>query len=120
MKLIKNPNWIEGKQGMDYRKRILMENEAMQVNLIEEVVIPAGGYVPEHAHDRTTEAFYMTKGRARMKANGEEFDVGPSQMVLVEAGETHSFRNDSEEDFEMLILKINFEKDDAVLYEVKK
>ncbi|MCD6522877.1 MAG: cupin domain-containing protein [Candidatus Diapherotrites archaeon] len=120
MKVIRNPNWIEGKGEMKYKKRILMENVPPSVNLIEDVVIPPGGKIPSHAHKATTELFYITSGKARMKVQNKEFEVNPKDMVLVEVGESHSFINNSDEDFEMIVLKINFRKDDAILYEVKK
>ena len=123
MKIIKalDKDWIKGKGEMNYKKRIITDNIPASVNLIEEVLLSPGGEIPSHSHKVTFEIFYIINGRAKMKIGEREFEVNPKDMIFVEVGEEHSFVNDSNENFEMLVLKINFEKDDAILYkEVEK
>lgn len=115
--------WVEGKDEMDYKKKVLMDNVPPTVNLIQSVIIPPGGKIPVHAHKNTTEMFYITNGKVRMKLVDEELMLNTRDMVLVEVGEEHGFINNSNEPLEMVVLKINFKKDDAVLYsdmEVRK
>ena len=120
MEIIRDREWIKGSGELGYRKRVLMDGVPPAVNLIEDIVVPAGGKIPPHAHGSTKEIFYVTGGKAAMTAGGEEFDVNPGDMILVEVGEEHSFTNHSGDEFKMLVLKIKFKKDDALLYEVKK
>lgn len=109
--------WIEGKNEMKYKKRILMENVPPSINLIEDIIITANGKIPSHAHENTDEIFYITKGKAIVKVGKEELKVGRGDMIFIEKGEEHSFTKDSDENFEMIVLKINFKGDDAILYE---
>jgi mannose-6-phosphate isomerase-like protein (cupin superfamily) len=118
MKIIKNSKdgWIKGKGEMAYQKRILMNNIPPSVNLIEDIIIPAGGKIPTHAHKQTAEIFYITKGRIWMKIGEKEFELSEKDIVFIDVDEEHSFRNGSNENLEMIVLKINFKKDDAILY----
>jgi len=118
MKIIKNSKdkWVKGKGEMAYQKKILMDNIPPSVNLIEDIIIPAGGKIPAHVHKQTAEIFYITKGKTWMKIGEKGFELSEKDMVFVNVGEEHSFRNDSDENLEMIILKINFKKDDAILY----
>ena len=118
MKLIKNldKDWIQGKGEMNYKKRIIIDGVPKSVNLIEDVIIPPKGKIPVHSHKVTTEIFYITSGNAKIKIGKKEFEVNPKDMIIVDIGEEHSFVNDSDKNFEMIVFKINFEKDDAILY----
>jgi len=119
MKIIKNSKdkWIKGTGEMNYQKRILMDNIPPSVNLIQDVIIPAGGKIPPHAHKQTAEIFYITKGKIWMTVGEKEFELSEKDMVFINVGEEHSFRNNSDENLEMITLKINFKKDDAILYQ---
>ena len=118
MKIIKalDKEWINGKGKRDYKKRIILENMPSAVNLIEDVIIPINGRIPSHSHKVTSEIFYITEGKAKMTVGKKEFEVNPKDTIIVNTGEEHSFENNSNKNFEMLVLKINFEKDDAILY----
>ena len=120
MKVIRDTKWIEGRGELNYRKRVLMDSVPPAVNLIEDVVVPAGGRIPPHVHESTKEIFYATSGTASLVAGGEESTLGPGDLAVVDAGEEHAFTNNSSEDFKMLVLKINFREGEAILNEVKK
>ena len=118
MRIIRNSDfdWIEGKSKMNYKKKILMDNVPSTVNLIEDVIIPSGGKIPQHAHKNTTEIFYIIKGKTKLKTKEKEVLLNQTDIVLIDVGEEHSFINDSNEVLRMLVLKINFKEDDAILY----
>jgi mannose-6-phosphate isomerase-like protein (cupin superfamily) len=41
-----------------------------------------------HPYDKVV---FVREGRARWTINGEEYDAGPGDILVVKAGETHSF-----------------------------
>lgn len=112
MKFIRNKKWISGKS---YKKRILLDELKGKINLIEDVIVQPKGIIPYHKHNFTDEIFYITNNSAIMTVDGEEFGVHPGDMIYVSKNEKHSFRNESDEDFKMIVSKMNFKKDDSYL-----
>ena len=109
--------WIHGKGVLNYRKRIIMNSVPASVNLIEAVVIPPNGSVPLHKHKGTEEIFYITKGKIKMAIDGKEIELSAGDTLYIDKQTEHGFKNDSPDDLEMLVLKINFAQGDAILNE---
>jgi mannose-6-phosphate isomerase-like protein (cupin superfamily) len=112
MQKINHDNWIQGK---NYKKRILVEGLREKINLIEDVIVPAGEKIPCHKHGATDEIFYVINNSAIMIVDNQEFKINPGDMVRVAKNESHGFRNESNKDFKMIVFKINFEKGDSFL-----
>ena len=112
MQRINHNNWIKGKS---YQKRILIENLKKKINLIEDVIIIPKGEIPCHSHEFTDEIFYITENSAIMIVNNKEFEVKTGDMVYVDKNESHGFRNETDEEFKMIMFKINFQKGDSLL-----
>ncbi len=119
MKIIKDSkgSWIEGKENKNYKKRILMNEVPPSVNLIQDVIIPPGGNVPSHRHSDTAEIFYITKGSVVMVIEKKDYPLSERDMIFIDVGEEHGFRNESDDDLEMIVMKINFKEHDAILYD---
>ncbi len=112
MKINQNKTWIKGKS---YKKRILADDLSEKINLIEDVVIKSHGIVPIHKHKFTDEIFYITHNSAIMIVNDKEFKVKPGDFIYVEKNENHGFCNQSDQEFKMIVFKINFKKGDSYL-----
>lgn len=112
MKLISNNKWIKGES---YQKRILLDRLKAKINLIEDVIVKPGGVIPSHKHDFTDEIFYIIENSAIMIVNGKEFKVHPGDMIYVFRNEEHSFRNETDNEFKMIVCKMNFKKGDSYL-----
>ena len=112
MKLIKNKKWITGKS---YQKRVLLDHLKGKIDLIQDVIIKPNGEIPCHSHECTDEIFYITEGTVVMVVKNKEFLVSPGDMIYLERGEKHGFRNESQREFKMLVLKMNFKKGDSYL-----
>lgn len=112
MNINKNKTWISGKS---YKKRILIDDLKDKINLIEDVILEPYGQVPVHKHDFTDEIFYITKNKAIMIVNNKEFEVKPGDFIYVEKNENHGFRNEGNENFKMIVFKMNFQKGDSHL-----
>ena len=112
MKLIRHDNWIKGES---YNKRILLDNFNRQINLIEDVIIEAGGEIPLHKHSFTDEIFYIVKNTAIMIIDSQEFKVSAGDMIYVNKNEEHGFKNKNDKELKMIVMKINFKKGDSYL-----
>ena len=112
MQKIDHDNWIKGKS---YQKRILIEGLEEKINLIEDIIIASKGEIPCHSHNFTDEIFYIISNSAIMIVNDEEFEVNSGDMIYVNKNEDHGFRNNSNKEFKMIVLKINFQNGDSFL-----
>ena len=112
MEHIKHEKWVKGES---YQKRILIDNLKDKINLIEDVIIVPKGKIPLHSHDFTDEIFYILENSAIMIVNGKEIEVKPGDIIYVNKNESHGFRNEKDNEFKMLVLKINFQKGDSYL-----
>lgn len=112
MKLIKHGNWIKGNS---YQKRILLDNFDKQINLIEDVIIEAGGSIPLHSHNFTDEIFYITKNSAIMVVGNKKIKIGEGDMIYINKNEKHGFENKNDKELKMIVMKINFKKGDSYL-----
>ncbi len=118
MKFVKSSEckWLTGKHGMDYSKRVLLDDVPKTINLVQDVIVPAGGFVPPHAHGHA-EVFYAVSGEVTMIVDGKELELSPGDTVVVDVREEHSFKNTGANEFRMLVLKANFTPDEAILRE---
>lgn len=58
---------------------------------VVEFLNPPGFGTPLHRHTREDEAFYVLSGTAHVLCDGEEFDAGPGDFVLLPLGLPHTF-----------------------------
>ena len=106
--------WIKGKS---YQKRILLSNATKNLNIIEDVIVHPHGEVPVHAHDYASEIFYIVSGKAIMIVGNKEFEVKHRDTIFIDKKEPHGFRNESDEELKMYVLKIDYKKGDSYLPE---
>ena len=64
-------------------------------------VLPAGGTDPQSPHDED-EVYYVLRGRAGFRVDGEELSVKPGDVIYVKAGAEHRFHS-IEEELELLV-----------------
>jgi quercetin dioxygenase-like cupin family protein len=112
MELIRHDDWIKGKS---YRKKILLDNFNKQLNLIEDIVIEANGEIPLHKHNFTDEIFYIRENSVIMIVDDQNFKVNEGDMIYVEKNERHGFKNESNKESKMIVIKINFQRGDSYL-----
>ncbi len=53
---------------------------------------PFPGVVPGPIVIRTTKSNFVREGRGRWTVNGEDFEAGAGDILVIKAGEIHSFR----------------------------
>jgi quercetin dioxygenase-like cupin family protein len=118
MEIIKSSKikWIEGKGELNYKKRILTDKIPKAVNLIQEAIMPPNGKIPQHSHTKTDEIFYLVEGKIQLNSKDKKTEIKKGDIIIINKNEPHGFENKTNKNAKLLVLKINFEKDDAILY----
>ncbi len=71
---------------------------------LSKTVIPAGDSGPPlHSHSKEDESFFLTSGKLKFAINGKEIELKPGEFLNIEKGEKHTWKNDSNEDAELII-----------------
>jgi quercetin dioxygenase-like cupin family protein len=107
-------------QEKDYSKEIIFSTEDFEEegHLLQVVTIPPRTKQRLHLHREQTEVFYVLEGRGIISISGSEFLAGTGDAFICSPADTHSLWNQSDEDFKVLVFKINKpEKDDTAWLE---
>ena len=80
--------------GLFRRLRLALEVTAFGVNAI---VLPPGTEWFNHYHERQDELYFVHRGRAGFRVDGDEFEIGPGGAVHVESTTPRQFWNAGEE-----------------------
>src|SRR5688572_29509582 len=72
-----------GGEGLiEFARLASAENLSGGCNFIDFTTMPAGTSIGEHTHSRGEEEFYLIlSGHGRMRRDGEEFEVGPGDLI---------------------------------------
>ncbi len=65
-------------------------------------VVPPGGAIPEHAHERNEEMLYVRHGSGRAIVDGHSHEISKGATVVAGRQVLHTLINDGEEDLEVL------------------
>lgn len=70
-------------------------------------VLAPGADIGLHTHAEDNEELYVVvSGRGLMTLDGEEFEVGPGDVILNRPGGTHALRNTGEEALRIVVLEV--------------
>ena len=75
-----------------------------KARLFKVITLKPGCGIGYHEHSGECEIFYIMKGRAVYNDDGNELEVCPGDVTVVEDGHGHGIRNDGEEDVELVAL----------------
>ncbi len=98
----------------DYSKKILfnLEDFTQSGHLLQVVTIPPQTKQRVHFHNKQTEVFYVLKGSALLTINDTEYQTKPGDAFICSPGDKHNLWNQSEENFEILVFKIDLQSND--------
>ena len=94
----------------DYSKNLLLSLEELKNypgHVVQTVTIPAHTKQRNHKHHKQTEIAYVLQGSARYYVNGMKHEMHPGDTIVDEPEEPHYIQNDSDEEFTVLVFKIN-------------
>jgi quercetin dioxygenase-like cupin family protein len=69
-----------------------------------EVLVPPGGGVPPHIHQREEESFRILRGTLTVQVGGRTLQASPGDLVHLPRGVVHCFRNDGNVDATFLVV----------------
>ena len=76
-------------------------------HFIEYLVVPPGVTIGEHRHGANEEIYFILEGHARMKINGQEYEVKPGDFIVNHAGWEHGLRNESANEVKLLVIEVD-------------
>ena len=107
----------------DYSKEIIFSTDDFEEegHLLQVVTVPPKTKQRLHLHREQTEVFYILEGEAVIQIRGQDFRAGPGDGFICSPGDTHSLWNQSDEDFRVVVFKINKAEDrDTVWLEAQE
>ena len=76
-------------------------------HFIDFTTMPAGTSIGEHTHAADEEEFYLIlSGQGRMRRDGEEFDVGPGDLIRNRPGGTHGLTNTGSQPLQLFVFEV--------------
>jgi mannose-6-phosphate isomerase-like protein (cupin superfamily) len=115
--LSKVPAFIT-KDGSEIRELLAPRNSAIRNQSLAEARVPIGGCTQEHFHPCAEEIYYITRGRGRMRIEGEEREVRPGDAIAIRPGQRHKLWNIGGETLRLLCCCAPaYEHEDTVIVE---
>jgi len=110
--------WLERK---GYFKKILLTEDEIKSkgNLVQIVKVNPHTEIKPHYHKETIEIYYIIKGNAILLSGDKKFDAKPGDIFLCEPNDVHGVINDVDEEFVLLVFKINFKGEDDFAWSEK-
>ncbi len=106
----KDVEWID--RGV-YKKKVIVKPDDVDADIMVQVVsIKPKSEVKGHYHKRHTEIFYILNGKGKIIINDEEKLCERGDVFICKPNDIHSAVNESEEEFKILVIKINYVEDD--------
>jgi quercetin dioxygenase-like cupin family protein len=98
---------------LDYSKKIIFDSDdfIQSGHLLQVVTIPPRTKQRIHFHNKQTEVFYVLKGKALLTINEVEYPTKEGDSFICSPGDKHNLWNKSDEKYEILVFKIDFQKD---------
>jgi len=76
-------------------------------NFIDFTTMPPGTTIGLHRHSDDEEEFYLIlAGRGKMHQDGDEFEVGPGDLIRNPPGGTHALANIGNEVLQMFVFEV--------------
>jgi mannose-6-phosphate isomerase-like protein (cupin superfamily) len=88
-------------------RRVFHGRDASHCRFVDLSIVPGGADIGLHTHQLDNHELYViVAGRGRMHLDGEEFDVGPGDVVMNRPGGTHGLRNTSETELRLVVIEV--------------
>ena len=88
-------------------RRVFQGGDASHCRFVDLSVVPGGADIGVHTHERDNHELYVVvAGRGRMYLDGEEFEVGPGDVVVNRPGGTHGLRNIADTELRLVVVEV--------------
>jgi quercetin dioxygenase-like cupin family protein len=97
-----------------YSKKILLTEDDLKSkgNVVQVVRNEAHTEIKAHYHNQMIEIYHVLKGNAVVFCGDTRVRTQPGDTLLCEPGEVHGLVNDTDEEFQFAVFKINAKDDD--------
>ena len=89
---------FDGKIVKKNKTYTVIDNTSLKGLVVSKTVLHPQKETGGHEHEGQEEVYQFVHGRGKMQINETLFDVGPTDVVLIEDGVFHKVYNDSEVD----------------------
>ena len=90
-----------------FRRIATSANIAGACNFMDFTTMPPGTTIGKHTHTATEEEYYLIlRGHGTMQQSGEEFGVGPGDLIRNPPSGTHALQNTGQEDLQMFVFEV--------------
>jgi quercetin dioxygenase-like cupin family protein len=98
-----------------YRKNILLTGDDLECDgaLVQVVVIQPNDELRRHYHKTSREFYHVLDGESTVTVNDTQQVLRTGDMLMMEPGDVHSFRNGSKGEFRLLVFKTNVTENDT-------
>ncbi|MGH2870817.1 MAG: cupin domain-containing protein [Solirubrobacteraceae bacterium] len=76
-----------------------------EIEGFESARMPPGAAIADHTHTRTDEIYLVTRGHGQMTLDGQAYDVGPGDLVMLPRTHSHGLVNIGDEELEIIVLE---------------
>lgn len=95
-----------GNGAVQYRRVLRPEVFYTNWSYADHAVVPPGGSIGAHRHEGVEEFYYVISGSGAARVNKETAEIKKGDAVPILLNDVHSFRNNSQEDLELLIIGV--------------
>ena len=90
------------RDGSIIRELVHPDHSGARNQSLAEATIPPGAETLLHRHGESEEIYHVTAGRGAMTLDGEVFDIGVGDSVLIPPGTPHKVKNTGDADLVIL------------------
>ncbi len=92
----------------EIKRKLLIKpgNLKSKIQTVNYAWLEAGESFTPHKHDDCEELYFFLEGEGKMRINDNEFIVKKGDFIVVEVGEWHSVKNESNKKLVFFTLKI--------------
>jgi quercetin dioxygenase-like cupin family protein len=102
----------------DYEKLVIFPPGAFTEpgHELEVVIVPPHTTMRSHYHRERTEVLFVLHGESEVFIGEKRHPSGPGDAFICEPGESHYVRNMSDQDFRILVFKIDLPSEDDTVW----
>jgi mannose-6-phosphate isomerase-like protein (cupin superfamily) len=84
------------------------------IRFIDLSVLGPGADIGSHTHATDNEELYVViSGKGWMALDGQEFEVGPGDVIVNRPGGTHGLRNTGEDDLRIVVIEVEAQPENS-------
>jgi mannose-6-phosphate isomerase-like protein (cupin superfamily) len=88
-------------------RRVFRGGTRSHCRFVDLSVLPGGSDIGVHTHEHDNHELYVIiAGRGRMHLDGEEFEVGPGDVIVNRPGGTHGLTNLSDGELRLVVVEV--------------